>query len=258
MNLLILVSCFIIAFSAVSIKAKPGVRIIGGDDAPAGHFPFAAAIHVQTETSKFFCGGAVIAQQWILTSAHCVNGAILFTIQIGSNTLTTTDPERVTLSSSEYVVHPNFDPDRIENDIALIKLRMPVTYTWTIQPINLPPVSLLNNTEVTILGWGQTSDSDSSLSEHLKFVKATILSNAECQLIYGSQISDTMACVEGNFNEGTCTGDNGTPLVEYVSRSFWIVGVASFISGNGCESTDPSGYTRIFPYLDWIRNVTAS
>lgn len=54
--------------------------------------------------------------------------AVLFTIQIGSNTLTTPDPERVTLSSSEYVVHPNFDPNKIENDIALIKLRMPITY----------------------------------------------------------------------------------------------------------------------------------
>lgn len=46
---------------------------------------------------------------------------------------------------------------------------------------------------------------DSSLSEHLQFVKATILSNAECQLIYGNQISENMACVEGNYNEGTCT-----------------------------------------------------
>jgi secreted trypsin-like serine protease len=34
------------------------------------------------------------------------------------------------------------------------------------------------------------------------------------------------------------------------------VGIASFISSNGCESTDPSGYTKIFPYVDWILNVT--
>jgi hypothetical protein len=29
-----------------------------------------------------------------------------------------------------------------------------------IQPINLPTVSLLNETQVTALGWGQTSDSE--------------------------------------------------------------------------------------------------
>ena len=35
-----------------------------------------------------------------------------------------------------------------------------------------------------------------------------------------------------------------------------LVGVASFVSGNGCESTDPSGYTRVYPYVGWIKNVT--
>jgi secreted trypsin-like serine protease len=66
-----------------------------------------------------------------------------------------------------------------------------------------------------------------------------------------------MVCVNGNYNEGTCTGDMGTPLLQHVGRGYYlIVGVASFISGNGCESTDPSGYTRTFSYMDWIKNVT--
>lgn len=52
-------------------------------------------------------------------------------------------------------------------------------------------------------------------------------------------------------------GDNGSPLIEYVSHSYWLVGIASFISGNGCESTDPSGYTRTFPYTTWIKSVIA-
>lgn len=30
------------------------------------------------------------------------------------------------------------------------------------------------------------------------------MSQAECKLIYGNQIFDTMACAEGNYNEGTC------------------------------------------------------
>ena len=42
------------------------------------------------------------------------------------------------------------------------------------------------------------------LSEHLQFVEATILSNAACQVVYGTQITDAMACVEGGYNEGTC------------------------------------------------------
>jgi hypothetical protein len=35
-----------------------------------------------------------------------------------------------------------------------------------------------------------------------------------------------------------------------------IVGISSFVSGNGCESSDPSGFTRTYPYNDWIKNIT--
>jgi hypothetical protein len=51
-------------------------------------------------------------------------------------------------------------------------------------------------------------------------------------------------------------GDLGSPLVEYVGPRIFAVGVSSFISSNGCESSDPSGYTRTRPYFEWILNTT--
>lgn len=36
---------------------------------------------------------------------------------------------------------------------------------------------------------------------------------------------------------------------------YMIVGISSFISANGCESTNPSGFTRIYEYTDWIYEV---
>jgi secreted trypsin-like serine protease len=109
------------------LTAQPG-RIIGGDDAAIGQFPFAAAIHVQTSDSKFFCGGAILSREWILTAGLCVYKAVLFTIQLGSNDLTTSDGNRVIVATSDWVVHPDFNPDTTEHDIGLIKLRMPITY----------------------------------------------------------------------------------------------------------------------------------
>jgi secreted trypsin-like serine protease len=54
-------------------------------------------------------------------------------------------------------------------------------------------------------------------------------------------------------------GDSGSPVVVRVSRGYDVaIAIASFFSSNGCESTDPSGFTKVFPYNDWIRNVTAS
>lgn len=52
-------------------------------------------------------------------------------------------------------------------------------------------------------------------------------------------------------------GDTGGALQDFNSFAKSMhVGVASFISGNGCETTEPSGFTRTFPYVSWIRNTT--
>jgi secreted trypsin-like serine protease len=54
-------------------------------------------------------------------------------------------------------------------------------------------------------------------------------------------------------------GDSGSPVFIHVSRGYDVaIAIASFFSGNGCESTDPSGYTKLLPYNDWIRNVTST
>jgi secreted trypsin-like serine protease len=52
-------------------------------------------------------------------------------------------------------------------------------------------------------------------------------------------------------------GDSGSPVFIQLSRGYYVaMAIASFFSSNGCESTDPSGYTKVFPYNDWIRNIT--
>ncbi|RZC41951.1 Trypsin and/or DUF1986 domain containing protein [Asbolus verrucosus] len=234
-----------------------GVRIIGGDDANAGEFPFAAAIYTTTQSGTYFCGGTLLSNQWIITAGSCVRRVLLFTIRLGSQDLNSNSPEVVRVSTDNYVLHPDFNPDTLENDIGLIKLRMPVTFTDYIQAINLPVRDVLQYAEVTAIGWGQTSDTNPGIVNTLQKVVVSALSNEECRLSFGIQVTDNMVCVEGNYNQGACKGDSGTPLIQYVNiHQATIVGVMSFISTNGCESTDPSGYTRIFPYLEWIRNVT--
>ncbi|KAJ3634315.1 hypothetical protein MTP99_011200 [Tenebrio molitor] len=255
-------NCLIISLCVITIclgsAKKPTSRIVGGDEALVGEFPFAAAIYVRKDDGTYFCGGTLISNQWVLTSGHCVENAVSFTIQLGSNTLQGNDPNRIVLSSSEYDLHPDFNSETLQNDIGLVKLRMAVEYTDYLRQIRFMPTYTLQDGAPTIaIGWGQISDDESGLSNELRAVDLTSVSKAECQLTYGSQIIDSMVCVNGNYNEGTCTGDMGTPLLQHVGRGYYlIVGVASFISGNGCESTDPSGYTRTFSYMDWIKNVT--
>ncbi|KAJ3656342.1 hypothetical protein Zmor_015426 [Zophobas morio] len=233
-------------------------RIVGGTVAYPAQFPFMAAITIQTSISRIFCVGVLLNNQWILTAAHCINGAVLITIQIGSNSLSQADSNRLTLATSTYVVHPEFNPETIEHDVGLIKLRLAVDFTDYIRATSyLPSSPIVAYQSVQAVGWGQISDVDVTLSDELRWVLLSAISNEECRLTYGAQITDTMVCASGNYNEGPCLGDSGGPLIHVQDGGrVEIVAVASFVSANGCESADPSGYTRTYPYVNWIRNVT--
>lgn len=45
---------------------------------------------------------------------------------------------------------------------------------------------------------------ESGLSDDLQWVQVTALSNAECKLTYGNQVTGNTICVAGSFNEGSC------------------------------------------------------
>lgn len=49
-----------------------GPRIINGDKASKGQFPWQAAIYVTQPGVTNLCGGALVNKRWILTAGHCV------------------------------------------------------------------------------------------------------------------------------------------------------------------------------------------
>ena len=62
-----LLSCF-------SMAGLPGeqslLRIVGGRDVPHGKQPWQVSFQ---DGREHFCGGSLIAPQWILTAAHCLD-----------------------------------------------------------------------------------------------------------------------------------------------------------------------------------------
>ncbi|XP_063913690.1 brachyurin-like isoform X2 [Zophobas morio] len=239
------------------VQSRPKGRIIGGDTANAGQFPYIASIYKSTNAGTYFCAGTLINNQWILTAGQCVIDGVLFNIRLGSNHLN--DPNALRLATDQYFLHPDYNPDTLENDVGLIKFREAIQFTDYVKAINfLSSANLTASASVETAGWGQTSDEDAGLVDELNVVSLVTLSNEECRLTFGNQITDNMVCAGGNYNEGTCTGDIGGPLIQTLLGLQLHVGVASFISGRGCESTDPSGFTRTAPYVPWIRSILES
>lgn len=44
-------------------------RVIAGEDSKQGQWPWQVAMQ---KYGRFFCGGSLIAPEWVLTAAHCV------------------------------------------------------------------------------------------------------------------------------------------------------------------------------------------
>ncbi|KAJ3657128.1 hypothetical protein Zmor_016153 [Zophobas morio] len=231
-------------------------RIIGGTEARAGQFPSAAAIYSTTSGGTYFCGGSLVSRQHVLTAAHCVISGFKYEVVLGSNSLqgSASNPNRVIVAATSRIIHPYYNYQTLQNDIAILIFHLPIELTDYIQPINLPTEEVVDNVETVAIGWGQTDDATAGLASQLNYVTVSTISNTECQLSFTDVIFDNMVCAAGNYNEGTCNGDSGGPLILEVDNKQYHVGISSFISNRGCESTDPSGYTRTFPYAGWVRN----
>lgn len=73
------------------------------------------------------------------------------------------------------------------------------------QPGEILPVG----SEVTVSGWGKTSDASNSVSQTLNYVGLTIISNLQCASVYGSSvIISSTVCAVGNPHHSTCNVSN--------------------------------------------------
>ena len=105
------------------VEAAIAPLIIGGETAEEGQFPWAAALFID---GAWFCTGTLISDSFLLTAAHCVEGASYFDIVLGSVDIRNPSDHRVEVTSYSAVVHPQWSHNQLTNDIALIQLPSPL------------------------------------------------------------------------------------------------------------------------------------
>lgn len=195
-----------------------------------------------------FCAGFLVSDSWVVTLASC---------SIYNNTYVRAGSESyqsggVISYIEETILHPDFDLGTFDSDIALYKLKTPLTGE-NIRPLVLPDpknVSIASGDSFIIAGWGQTTAADITFSDVLQEINVPAVTKDDCRQVYGRLVTENMICGGGDEAKGPCGGDEGVPVL-------WKgqpVGLVCYIYH--CARTGfPIIFTNIVNFVDWIHEV---
>jgi secreted trypsin-like serine protease len=250
-------------------------QIVGGTLASPGEYPWQAALVTASQANPYngqFCGGSLIAEEWVLTAAHCVVDFGIVTdpadidVVLGITTLSSGPTNGSTgqrRDVAQVIPYPGYNEGTFDGDIALLRLASPVTLNSSVGIIGLvePANAALAAPNVTavVTGWGNTlgqpNPGGTSFPDNLYEVSVPIVSNTTCNApaSYSGAITGNMFCA-GLIAGGkdSCQGDSGGPLVVPNGSGGWLqAGVVSW--GDGCAQPNLYGvYSRVWNFTGWI------
>ncbi|XP_030840072.1 ovochymase-2 [Strongylocentrotus purpuratus] len=234
-------------------------RVLGGTNARPGEFPWIGSLRIDgLKFERRWCGSTLINSQWVITAAHCVDYYV-DRVVFGNAHLTDDSDNEVAIEVADIFVHPEYDVYWLYNDIALIRLAEPVTFSDYVRPACLSESSdeLNDYRRCLVAGWATILEG-SPLTESLKKVVVTLPNQGGCNSSYQETLTEEMICAEldpGGID--TCQGDSGGPLTCEGDDGRWhLVGLTSF--GGGCaEERLPGVYTRISKFQSFITAVVS-
>ncbi|KAJ8921899.1 hypothetical protein NQ315_008532 [Exocentrus adspersus] len=225
---------------------KVQIFIVGGTNSKPKEFPHMAALGYGTGPKKdWLCGGSLISENFVVTAAHCVTSKSLGDVQVvrlGTTLLNTETLDSEDFKVIKRITHPLHNVNDQYNDIALLQLDHPVTFSEYIFPICLYSSNLTNEVLVAT-GWGKTNPSG-DVSHELQKVELEYFPNKE---------NDTCT-IKALNEEGICISINYCPYAQNLLKNGVRPQICGFIGNNSlvcCNTIEPpKNVTGVKPFKE--------
>ena len=246
------------------------LRIFGGTESPRGLWPWQVVLTIK---GVFHCGGSLVAEDWVVTAAHCVLQRLTkeplagLRVHLGVYDISSTleDPSIQRIDSLDIVPHPDFNWETFDSDLALIQLQWKANVTDYVRPVCLPNKQqrrkVVPGSIGVMLGWGFTETDSPSTT--LRQVNMPVVRHSTCQKAYKKDswpVTANMICAGyARRAKDTCKQDSGGgflfPFSKNKKKKWFLGGIISWgnpqcgIPGKYSVLTDiNSRFTR------WIKN----
>ncbi len=249
--------------ASLSAYADLNTHIFGGTAVQAGDPIASTTVFVsgKTHLGYYVCSGSLIAQDIVVTAAHCVVDGeqnafrIIFKTDVPVSYLTekpsVSDDDPSVRQTYGAIANPDYDKKLTQDahDIAIIRIRgdLPSGY----QPATLldPQAVLTAGEAVTLAGYGSTNPYLSGKGGELNKVVVNIKQT----------LGQTEVVVDQTEGKGGCWGDSGGPAFVQNGNQLLLWGLTNRAFPQD-ERTCNHGavYTRITDYSDFIASSEAT
>lgn len=146
--------------SVVEIENANDDRIIGGETAEPGQFPFQISLRgrrVVNETVVFRhrCGGSILSDRWVITAAHCTQreftNASNLLIVVGAHHIAN---DGMTYQLDKVIPHADYNGTLLQHDISVLQTSQAIQFSETVQPIALRGQFVDGAVRSIVSGWG--------------------------------------------------------------------------------------------------------
>ncbi|RYZ88111.1 MAG: trypsin-like serine protease [Proteobacteria bacterium] len=268
LSILGLITCVVATVSACAPNSSSSeTKIVNGTVSAKNSVADTSAISLYTKnedgTMASYCGATLIAQNLIVSAAHCFDTLDGEQVYAAIRRNPKLDDLSGFVKVDAFQVHPMWNEQTApHHDISWARLATaapasfkPVTVLKSSAPLKLKP-------EVLIAGFGQTASvcPEEGCSDELREATTKIVNFIENRDNYAFIVTH-----DPIHQRSACRGDSGGPAYIKQKDKWLLAGIvhgfddettqSETIEGQECE-TGQIIYTFVSPYVDWIQKTS--